>query len=55
MSDHEIRVIGTEITFGCAPDESVLDAAERAGFALPYSCRKGVCSTCAGGWPKTPE
>jgi NAD(P)H-flavin reductase/ferredoxin len=49
MTGHEIRVTGTEITFGCDSGESVLDAAERAGFALPYSCRKGVCSTCAGG------
>jgi ring-1,2-phenylacetyl-CoA epoxidase subunit PaaE len=25
---------------------SVLQAAEKAGFTLPYSCRDGICSTC---------
>jgi ring-1,2-phenylacetyl-CoA epoxidase subunit PaaE len=29
-----------------ATDASVLEAAERAGLALPFSCRSGICATC---------
>lgn len=27
-------------------EESILDAADRAGIELPYSCKAGVCATC---------
>ncbi|GGA48234.1 2Fe-2S iron-sulfur cluster-binding protein [Dyella nitratireducens] len=32
--------------FGVQPGETVLEAAQRAGIALPYSCRAGVCGSC---------
>ena len=32
--------------FTVAPGETVLEAAQRAGVALPYSCRAGVCGSC---------
>ena len=42
----QITVDESAIAFDCEAGETVLDAAERAGFSLPYSCRKGACSTC---------
>jgi NAD(P)H-flavin reductase/ferredoxin len=44
-----VRIAGSDIAFPCDAGETVLDAAERAGYSIPYSCRKGVCSTCEGG------
>src|ERR1700742_1096526 len=43
---YQISVDQTDIAFPCEAGETVLDAAERAGYSLPYSCRKGICSTC---------
>jgi len=44
-----VRVAGSETVFPCEPREFVLDAAERAGYSMPSSCRKGACNTCESG------
>ncbi|KAF7153544.1 hypothetical protein RHSIM_Rhsim01G0205000 [Rhododendron simsii] len=48
---YKIKLInpeGEEHEFEAPDDAYVLDSAENAGIELPYSCRAGACSTCAG-------
>ena len=52
IATYQVKLVNqeenTEFVMSCADDEYILDAAEDKGIELPYSCRSGSCSTCAG-------
>lgn len=45
--NHLIQIADSEVSFPCGSDQSILDAALKAGVQIPYSCKQGVCGNCA--------
>lgn len=44
----QVRLAPSGHQFTTSSDESILEAALRHGYALPYGCRNGCCGACKG-------
>jgi ferredoxin len=44
----QVTVTPSGRQFSCDADETVINAALRAGIILPYGCKNGACGSCKG-------
>lgn len=60
---YAVHLTGTDQSFSCAADDTVLRAALRQGIAFPYECNVGSCGNCRfeliegqvnTSWPEAP-
>ncbi len=41
-----IRLMNSGVVFEARPDETIMEAAERAGIFLAHNCLNGICRAC---------
>ena len=46
MSGFTVHLAAMDVRFTVEPGETILEAADRAGVMLAYSCRGGTCRSC---------
>jgi ferredoxin-NADP reductase len=47
LSQVRLHLNGDHYQFPVEPGQHILEAAQRAGIELPYSCLSGICTTCS--------
>src|SRR5258708_34291732 len=48
VMSRQVTIRPSSHTFTCSEGDTVLAAALREGFTLPYGCRNGACGACKG-------
>lgn len=46
MPDYIVSLVKSGVQFTVKPDETILEAAEKAGVFMAHSCLSGTCRSC---------